>query len=511
MKDSKNISDLTPEQSWPEAEKMLDKHFRKKRILLWTLSLLVTGLVIVSTVLTVNHFSSTDGSRKANIVDGKSANKIISEQNNSVSPSVSGSNKTVESTVNTLNKARSKTEEKSHQVNSQKASTSGPGNKKGQKESLTSHEIISPPINVEVKKKERRKTIIPQLELAINSGGVTNSAGVVTKKTSDENTEQDATNVVKDKDEAGIKENSSLPRVILNDVSFMTPIVLAQVPLAMTADYSIPDFHDESKNPPSSSAGIDLSLLVYASPQYVSKNLDSKKFKEYVSRRKNEENGIVTASFGVSLAAQVKKFTVSVGVEYSAWGEKTSYSPYLYHTNAVENGNYQVFYRTVYDTTYIYGNQLFYNPHQVDDSTFSSHVDSVFQRTLDQSVSSVNGINTFHFIEVPVELSFRFTHSRIGVGVTVGLSPAWLIQEKGYYLSKDQDGIESISEIKSVNRFMLNGRVSIDFYYRLNDRISLVARPQFKTNLHSIFKDEYDVNQRYYSTGLLFGLQYLLR
>ena len=55
---------------------------------------------------------------------------------------------------------------------------------------------------------------------------------------------------------------------------------------------------------------------------------------------------------------------------------------------------------------------------------------------------------------------------------------------------------------------MMNGRISLDLYFRYSERINLVVRPQFKGTFGSIFHDDYHVGQQYYSGGLAFGLQY---
>jgi hypothetical protein len=58
---------------------------------------------------------------------------------------------------------------------------------------------------------------------------------------------------------------------------------------------------------------------------------------------------------------------------------------------------------------------------------------------------------------------------------------------------------------------MMNGRFSMDFYYCMNERINLLVRPEIKMNFNSIFQSGYDVNQKYYSTGLAFGLSYSIK
>src|SRR4051812_46424998 len=50
-----NDTDLKPEQSWLKAEKMLDKHFKRKRVIAWTLALFISAAVITGSLLLLNQ------------------------------------------------------------------------------------------------------------------------------------------------------------------------------------------------------------------------------------------------------------------------------------------------------------------------------------------------------------------------------------------------------------------------------------------------------------------------
>ena len=80
-----------------------------------------------------------------------------------------------------------------------------------------------------------------------------------------------------------------------------------------------------------------------------------------------------------------------------------------------------------------------------------------------------------------------------------------------FYLKRDLSGVEAIEEKRSINKFMINGWLSLDLYYRINERLNMIARPQFKSNLKSIFKNEYEIDQRYYLRGMFPGLLYSIK
>ena len=75
MMDNKNIPDA--DQSWTAAEKMLDRHFRKRRLLIWFLSFIIPAMIVGFFVV-------------KNQVNSTSENNIGSSENEftSVSPTI---------------------------------------------------------------------------------------------------------------------------------------------------------------------------------------------------------------------------------------------------------------------------------------------------------------------------------------------------------------------------------------------------------------------------------------
>ncbi|MCX6292002.1 MAG: hypothetical protein NT126_09600 [Bacteroidetes bacterium] len=507
MSDQKNINDLTPEESWQKAEEMLDRHFMKKGIVRWSLWILVSGLILFGSYELVSRLSNGNSSGDKQIANHPahvSIEKPVSNPSNGNSSPAIPSNDQNKIQRNHQADVREKSsapvvsrDEKINSVSKNNtANLSAPKKiekKNNQPEMLTADPLIHD-ANPDLNNQPKAKT-----------GNDKSFAGHETKSQPQPSVsgslQQEG---VDEKKSAGISEN------IFPALTGMMPIKNSGV-LFASKDLSISDSRKEVKLP-SQKCGIN--LLVYASSNYVTKTLDSKTYKEYITRRKNEEEGIVMPSMGALLSLESHHFSFGAGLECSVWGENLKYLPLSMQKNVVENGNWQTYYRTGYDSSfnYYYGNQFLHvDTVQVLDSTFSSHIDTVIQQGSNSNISSVNRVNRYCYLGIPLEISYRFTGSKIGIGATIGISPAWLISSKGYYVTRDLTGVESIAEIPSLNKFMVNGRVSIDLYYRFNDRIHFVLRPQVRTNLASVFKEDFDVKQKYYSTGLSFGLQYSLR
>ncbi len=527
MNANENMNDLRPEQSWQKAEKMLDTHFRKRRIIIWSVSLFITGLVILSSVVLVNKFSANDTSTSERVIPNQPVNVSPGKKSDRVSVTTTASSPSVKQTANVKPNVQ---RENSHLLSNEKRDEVNSVNSRVEKRKSTpkSTTQFNPVVttmntnhvNHELKKSERKYAEVKVMENnslpeTAASNQVAFAVGTAHEKTELKKSEIKYPEVKANENNSPVSpvneesKTDHSPTMVLPDLAYMDPIHISQIPVASAAEFN-PVSRSEEKNSTLPVKKFDLKLSVYGASHYVSKKLESTNFKEYADRRKNEEEGIIASSVGASVSHAVRDFSISVGFEYSTWGEKNLYLPYLNKKSTIENGHYQDFNTVTIDSAYIWGNLwLIYDT--VPDSTFISHLDSVTKSVYDESVYGANSINRFYFFEVPVELSYRFTHSKFGIGATVGISPAWLLTKKGYYLNKDVSGVELISDIKSINTFIVNGRFSLDLYYKMSERFNILLRPQFKANLNSIFKSDYYVSQRYYATGLVFGLQYSIR
>ena len=508
-----NDNNLKPEQSWLKAEKMLDGHFRKKRIVIWFLSVFISVLLIVGSVL-IGHFSVNDVEEKTMATKQSPANsseeKNILPANHDEHRAAPETGKSTGSEMNKRSKEKINTDSKT--LTASNKNNFEPGRKSGPFVGKENTAIPAKRDEGIRKTSNEIKVSIPVVKSKEIKSSSENPVQNISKEVvnADSNSEVEATDLNNSGiDNISTDHNTKTSQVANPEVASIKPFHPGQIQFTVPEN-SVVVSQNLTNNITFPENKFNLRLTVYGSASYVFKTLKSKEFSAYINRRKKEEEGIVTTSFGAALSHELKDFTVSLGIEYSAWGEQNMYLPYLNKKNTVENGGFQHYYRTDTATVFNFGVISYVPQTPVWDSTFVSHSETVIQSTFDPSVYSANSINRFYFFEVPVELSYRFTHTRIGIGATAGISPAWIVGKKGYYLKRDMGGMELISEIESVNSFIMNGRFSIDFYYKMNAKINVVLRPQIKSTLNSVFKSDYDVTQRYYSTGLVFGLQYKL-
>ena len=508
-----NDNNLKPEQSWLKAEKMLDTHFRKKRILTWALSIFISGVVVVGSVM-VYHFSGNNSSPEKNRVEKNSASFSLEEkdiQANLQEPTTS--QVPPGSTPVELNKAGKKKVHAEKTIRGQATDVHRTSNK----EAIHSGADKKPAVVTDqaiVADQQKRRTMKSSAASARTNSIDQSTSSAIRPKNSDpingkensiSNTSLQGVTDLKGTDANSIPQNSNS----VFELALLKPIQSHSILLAQ-AENNLVTSRNENPVITLPESKFNLQIAVYGGSHYMTKKINSKNYTEYIARRTKEEEGIVSNSFGVSLSHEIKNSSIGLGFEYSTWGEKKLYLPYVNKKSTVENGSYQPFDRVDSNTIYFFG-IVYFQTFLVQDSNFVSRVDTVIQQAADPSISSTNNTNRFSFFELPVEYSYRFMHGKISIGATAGISPAWLIAKKGYILKRDLTGLESISEMKSLNEFVLNGKFSIDLFYKMNERINVLLRPQFKTNLNSLFESDYDVNQRYSATGLLFGLQYVIR
>lgn len=497
MIDNRNIPDA--DQSWTAAEKMLDRHFRKKRLLIWFISLVIPAL-IAGFLMMNNPFTKT-------------SDENIVYTNESALTADKSDLTTIDKSSSTNNSLSDTKVERNHiNINSSQKEISG---------SPVEASVISPPLrhkNSDIKFSstgkgetslspkpeviESNPIVKPEVESVIDNIVVINSS--VTNS------------IIPDSDinlPAGyFNDQTDSKKVEQNEIAMVNPIIIDNIDVK--SEYSTSDFSWPKQVGVKTRTHVSWEATVYGAAHFVNKTISiSNDWNSYLQHRKNEEEAIMTPSLGLALTANHNSLSFSIGAEFSSYGEKTNYFPYSNQQVITDNSSWNTFTIDVIDidTAYIWGNQrLIETIYQQLDSTFVFEQDTLEEFMYDKKIAETNGINRFYYVEVPVEVSYIISKGKAGFGVSGGLSPGWMVHQKGYYIRPDEKGVDALTEIKSFKKFMVNARLSVDFYYRLGGRTKLVIRPQFKTNLNSIFKDDFAVKQKYYSTGLMFGVSYML-
>jgi hypothetical protein len=241
----------------------------------------------------------------------------------------------------------------------------------------------------------------------------------------------------------------------------------------------------------------------------VSKTLSASTNQDYIDRRIAEEKATNYASWMLGTKVQYQRFAINTGVELNKYGEKVTYSNWLFgNTNKVTNSyNYSTDSITTVSNYYLQGNQFDQTNIQVStDSTLVSDTASVYG----QKSADVNGINSktmISYIEIPLVVEYEAIKTkRFSVALRTGVSIGFMSQKRGFYLDKTQEEFRDLNNINTFRSTVWNARLGADFNYFIVPKTSIFIRPEYRTNLQSIFKTEAGIQQKYRAFGVMIGL-----
>lgn len=283
----------------------------------------------------------------------------------------------------------------------------------------------------------------------------------------------------------------------------------------LSKDYTIPftaqpialnqNFEDLAKN----NIKPIISYQIGAGLFNVSKTLSGSANQDYIDRRNAEEKATNYASWMVGAKVQYQRFAFNTGLELNKYGEKVTYSNWLFgNTNNVTNTwNYIADSVTTVSNYFIQGNQFDQTNTQVfTDSTYVSDTTTVYG----QKSADVNGINSktmISYIEIPLVLEYEAIKTkRFSVAVRTGVSVGFMSQKRGFYLDKTQEEFRDLNSITTFRSTIWNARIGADFNYFIAPKTSVFIRPEYRTNLQSIFKTEAGIQQKYRAFGVMIGL-----
>ncbi|TAH41911.1 MAG: hypothetical protein EYC69_07085 [Bacteroidetes bacterium] len=497
--DNHNQQAPDPEKFWPEAEKMLDKHFKlQRRKKIFALAFIAGLLFIGTTYLLVSEktsFKTTEKSVETQTMassteahEPKANTK--SQSNKSVENLGRNRNNPKENATSEIKKdseIKVKERHKAHTETSVLAN-SKTGKLTDDKLNLISNQVNTPHINPSGnlwKESEKMKENTGSFESHIQEKS-TNASSVTYHSLLEEG-------------------------VLSSTVPFIASIKPIKFPQQENEAQLKAPFKLNSDLKKTNTKG--LSIGMYFTLQNVSKNIQAEENPEYIERRSTEEKSITSPGIGIVVSRSWNNLSYGIGLEYSYLGEKTTYDAYSRQTQYTQTGSWQTYTHLVtdIDTVYVSGLQWFLET-QVSrvDSTYETRVDSILINKYDPSISDRNSINKIQYMEVPLLLTYSFPLHKFKIGISGGISPVFILSQRGHYLKQDLSGVESIEDKKPFNAFLLNGRLGLDISYLLNPRVRIFCNPHWKTNITDITKSKESYSQNYTVWGFQFGAAYNL-
>ncbi|MFM9008295.1 MAG: hypothetical protein ACKORE_06930 [Bacteroidota bacterium] len=231
----------------------------------------------------------------------------------------------------------------------------------------------------------------------------------------------------------------------------------------------------------------------------------------YIDRRRLEETPCIPPNLSVQWFNTRGNWEVRVGAGISQWGEQSSYSPYTRQQYTKTSSVYQPYNYTLVDTdsAYVYG-ILFYQTANVivNDSVLVTSTDTLYGLLPDTTLAGSLPCVKHTLIQIPIELAWTRHIGKFGIGLSAGLTIGWIVRSSGSYLRADQTGLADWNNKGSSGIFMQAG-AAIELSYRIRERMSLLLLPVGNTALSSV-SEPLGLKKRYSAWGLQAGVRFVL-
>ena len=304
---------------------------------------------------------------------------------------------------------------------------------------------------------------------------------------------------------SGSPDELSLP-AILEPLHFLTA---SAIRIENTEDPSVSGKQEVKAAPKQKSK---LSLIAYGGLSYVDKVINSPGNTIYMQRREQEESATFLPYGGLQIARSTSRLEVRLGAEFSVLGEKVKYSPYKNGTYYNSYIDWDPYTYTVTDTdsAWIFGMLFLQTSSQtINDSIQVTKTDTLNGMHYDASILSANGTNRWYLVQFPIELTYPVIRGRFGIGISGGIAPGFILSSEGKYLLKDESGVREINR-DARGTFMLNAGGGIEFSYLFGERFSILLRPTVRYFLTPV-EEENGASKNYRTYGLHAGLRYSIR
>ena len=226
-------------------------------------------------------------------------------------------------------------------------------------------------------------------------------------------------------------------------------------------------------------AGNKTYVEFYAGPDFAFRNLSDTGNSAYLQKRKESTKFSSAFSTGVRYTKVFNNgMSIRTGINYSQINEKFTFSQgsivqvtYIINANGDTTGSF-ITTGTKYKTT----------------------------------------VNKFRTVDVPVLIGYELGNGKLHANINAGIIVNVYSWQKGDVLDTAYKPV-SITTGKSNSAYQFKTNIGIgfmvgtSFYYKLNDKIHLLAEPYFRYNLSPMSNEKLTLTQKYNTAGLRVGLR----
>ncbi|OIP00777.1 MAG: hypothetical protein AUJ98_06560 [Bacteroidetes bacterium CG2_30_33_31] len=227
------------------------------------------------------------------------------------------------------------------------------------------------------------------------------------------------------------------------------------------------------------------------------------------------DNKIKTFSSSLLLEYRFSNFFVKSGLGISEFGENTTFN--ITNTLHDTSGGYTSWdinkYYT-YDTVGYFDDPL--RPGLIFPILSSvPHIDTLASQwnskdNITYSKESIFSKNRYRYIEIPLIIGFQYNIKKMGLYAGGGISYGIMTNSSGKFIN-DNNLIDINFKETPFKRSNLNYILNIGTDYALSNNWNIFIQANFKANITSIFKPEFDLGTKYKSYGINIGLSYIIK
>ncbi|NQU31671.1 MAG: hypothetical protein HQ521_00410 [Bacteroidetes bacterium] len=221
-------------------------------------------------------------------------------------------------------------------------------------------------------------------------------------------------------------------------------------------------------------------------------------FEGFKNYRIENEKFTSNLSYGIKLNYQYKNWVLSTGLDYTTISEELNYK--LYETVVDPDGGYFNI-----DTIWAF----FYN--QEDNIVpMAIGYDRTWVDEYKNENYQINNTNHYSYIEIPVQLGYKFNFKKFSVCLSVGASFGFLYSIAGKLpLPNSIDFVELEKNSKYIETSITNLNLGLVLEYSITPNYGIYIKPFYKHGMNSIYKN-YPLSVRYTYAGVKFGINIYL-
>lgn len=498
---------FNPADFWPDAEKMLDRHFRRKRIIKWSI---VTAFV--SAVLVLVAFWALDIPQSAVVQTGADQRKVETKPVKS-----SNAEKTVDADDSSLGTSPKNAKQQQGSEMHEQAVNSENIHAKNVEKGLNKQQRFAS----KSKKSNRAERVEANLKSEANH--VLSEQGNPTSKQVNYKAESPTGVVLEKASKAAVvdapiselpisnnekQENSQKSALGISGLDVLKPLNLLENPGPEINHSVILENRDEKKKCSPKSWNVEANWGVMRNFVHHRGGNDA-----YRMRRADEEKTAYTFTQGLGVRKKIGNWSVYGGLEHSTYGENTQYK------NLVD-GEIPAIEGTVilnYDSTIVNRN-IYYLGNEFQESVLVINTDSLITYDTLFSSGSVTGNlpegysgsrNRYTYFEIPVSMSYSVWKSRrLSIDGFAGISVGILQQARGQMLNGSNTAFLDLRARETLNKYLLNYRGGLSLHYAFYNGISISLAAEYRGMARSIHTVQSGLNSRYRGAGILVGLSY---